>query len=328
MNKQTEQFMSEKLAAAPAWKEVGKPHPHESAILHVTGEATYTDDIVELQGTLHGALGLSQKAHATIRSIDLSKVKAAPGVVAVFTADDIPGENQCGAIIHDDPVLADGLVQYIGQPIFLVVAESHDAARRAARLGVIEYDELPAILTPRAAHAAQSYVLPPMHLKRGDAVAAFATAPHKLQGKFDVGGQEQFYLEGQISYAIPKEGSGMHVHCSTQHPSEMQHHVAHVLHVSSHDVLVECRRMGGGFGGKDELTIQGGIALLAMKTGKPVKVFLSREESLVSGWKRHPFIVRIRTGFRATAPLLRTTSCATRTRRLQFAGRACAEPCP
>ena len=299
MKKQTEQFMSEKLAAAPAWKEVGKPHPHESAILHVTGEATYTDDIVELQGTLHGALGLSQKAHATIRSIDLSKVKAAPGVVAVFTADDIPGENQCGAIIHDDPVLADGLVQYIGQPIFLVVAESHDAARRAARLGVIEYDELPAILTPRAAHAAQSYVLPPMHLKRGDAVAAFATAPHKLQGKFDVGGQEQFYLEGQISYAIPKEGSGMHVHCSTQHPSEMQHHVAHVLHVSSHDVLVECRRMGGGFGGKESQSALWACAAAvgAARLRRPVKLRADRDDDMIVTGKRHCFAYDYEVGY-------------------------------
>src|SRR5450830_29758 len=251
MNKQTEEFMSIKNPQTlSAWTEVGKPHPHESAILHVTGEATYTDDILELQGTLHAALGLSAKAHARLRAIDLSKVKASVGVVAVYTADDIPGENQCGAIIKDDPVLADGLVQYVGQPIFVVIADSHDNARRAARQAVIDYEELPSILTPRAAHAAESYVLPPMHLTRGNPAEAFKTAPHKLKGQFDVGGQEQFYLEGQISYAIPKEGRGMHVYCSTQHPSEMQHHIAEVLNIASHDVLVECRRMGGGFGGK------------------------------------------------------------------------------
>ena len=175
MNKQTEVFMSD--TALQGIKAVGTAYPHESAYLHVTGEATYTDDIVELHGTLHAALGLSQKAHANISSMDLSKVKAAPGVIAVLTAADIPGENECGAIIHDDPVLAEGLVQYIGQPIFVVIADSHDAARRAARLGVIEYSELAPILTPRAAHAAQSYVLPPMHLKRGDAATAFAAAP-------------------------------------------------------------------------------------------------------------------------------------------------------
>src|SRR5450830_1070854 len=169
MNKQTEEFMSIKNPQTlSAWTEVGKPHPHESAILHVTGEATYTDDILELQGTLHAALGLSAKAHARLRAIDLSKVKASVGVVAVYTADDIPGENQCGAIIKDDPVLADGLVQYVGQPIFVVIADSHDNARRAARQAVIDYEELPSILTPRAAHAAESYVLPPMHLTRGN----------------------------------------------------------------------------------------------------------------------------------------------------------------
>lgn len=236
MNQHTEAFLAPLAQPPHDWAAVGKPHPHESARLHVTGEAVYTDDIPELRGTLHAALGLSQKAHARVRAIDLEKVKAAPGVKAVFTAADIPGDNECGAILHDDPVLADGLVQYVGQPLFIVVADSHELARRAARLAVIDYEELPAILTPRQAHAAQSYVLPPMHLSRGEPAIALALAPHRLRGQFDVGGQEQFYLEGQISYAIPKEGRGMHVYCSTQHPSEMQHHVATVLGLASHDV--------------------------------------------------------------------------------------------
>ena len=290
MNKHTEQFMS---AHTPAlnWSEVGKPHPHESALLHVCGEATYIDDIIELQGTLHAALGLSQKAHARVRSLDLSKVRSATGVVAVYTADDIPGVNECGAIIHDDPVLADGLVQYVGQPIFIVVAASHDEARRAARLATIDYEELPAILTPRAAHAAQSYVLPPMHLARGDAAAAFAQAPHKFKGQLDVGGQEQFYLEGQISYAIPKEGRAMHVYCSTQHPSEMQHHVAHVLNLAAHDVLVECRRMGGGFGGKESQSALWACAaaVAAAQLKRPVKLRADRDDDMLVTGKRHCF---------------------------------------
>jgi xanthine dehydrogenase large subunit len=234
-----------------AWTAVGVSRAHESARLHVLGQADYTDDIDEVRGTLHAALGLSTKPHAKILAIDLDAVRASRGVVAVYTAQDIPGTNDCGPIIHDDPILADGLVQYVGQPVFVVVADTHDNARRAAKKGVVTYQELPAILTPQAARRAQSYVLPPMRLARGDAQAAFARAPHTVKGELYVGGQEQFYLEGQIAYAIPQENDGMLVQCSTQHPSEMQHVVAHALGLHSHHVVVECRRMGGGFGGKE-----------------------------------------------------------------------------
>ncbi|MGZ5789447.1 MAG: xanthine dehydrogenase molybdopterin binding subunit [Burkholderiaceae bacterium] len=273
------------------WAEVGKSHPHESAALHVLGEATYADDIPEVHGTLHAALGLSQKAHATIRSINLDAAKAAHGVVAVFTAADIPGVNDCGPILHDDPILADGLVQYVGQPIFAIVADSHDHARRAARLAKIEYDELPAILTPRAAKEAQSFVLPPMHLQRGDFQQAFARAPHTLTGQLQVGGQEQFYLEGQISYAIPKEDQGMQVFCSTQHPSEMQHVIAHALGVHSHHITVECRRMGGGFGGKESQSALWATvaAIAAAKLKRPVKLRADRDDDMLVTGKRHCF---------------------------------------
>lgn len=249
MNSKSEQFMT--LGAAKGWSEVGQSHPHESAILHVLGEAVYTNDIPEAQGTLHAALGLSAKAHARILSLNLEPVKAMPGVAAVYTWKDIPGTNDCGPIIHDDPILAEEKVEYVGQPIFIVVADTHDNARRAARKADIQYEELPAILTPQAARDAESFVVPPMRLTRGDAQAAFARSPNILKGKLHVGGQEQFYLEGQISYAIPKEGNGMHVYCSTQHPTEMQHVVSHALSCPSHAVVVECRRMGGGFGGKE-----------------------------------------------------------------------------
>ncbi|MES2538918.1 MAG: xanthine dehydrogenase molybdopterin binding subunit [Pseudomonadota bacterium] len=276
---------------APAWAEVGKPHPHESAALHVLGEAAYTDDIPELQGTLHAALGLSQMAHANIRSVNLDAVRAAAGVVAVLCAGDIPGTNDCGPILHDDPILADGLVQYIGQPVFVVIADSHDHARRAARLAHIEYDELPAILTPHAARDAQSFVLPPMHLNRGNFEQAFARAPHSLTGTLSVGGQEQFYLEGQISYAIPKEDRGMLVLCSTQHPSEMQHVVAHALGLHSHHVTVECRRMGGGFGGKEsQSAIWAAIAAIgAAALRRPVKLRADRDDDMLVSGKRHCF---------------------------------------
>ena len=165
-----------------------------------------------------GALGLSQKAHANIKSLDLAAVRAGPGVVAVLTAADIPGKNDCGPIIADDPILAAGLVQSIGQPIFAVIAESHDLARRAAKKAEIDYQELPAVLTPEEAKRQGSFVVPPMHLVRGDPAAKLAAAPHHLKKELRVGGQEQFYLEGQISYAIPKEGNSLLVHCSDPAP--------------------------------------------------------------------------------------------------------------
>ncbi|HYD79120.1 MAG TPA: xanthine dehydrogenase molybdopterin binding subunit [Paucimonas sp.] len=299
MNTAVDPILANASASVEQWAEVGRPRPHESAVLHVLGEATYTDDIPELQGTLHAALGLSQKAHANIKGIDFSAVKAAPGVVAVYTAQDIPGTNDCGPIIHDDPILADGKVEYVGQPIFIVVADTHDHARRAARKAVVDYEELPAILTPQEAKKAQSFVLPPMHLKRGDYKAAFEQAPRKLKGELYVGGQEQFYLEGQISYAVPKEGNGMHVYCSTQHPSEMQHVVAHALHRHSHQVTVECRRMGGGFGGKESQSALWAAcaAISAAHLKRPVKLRADRDDDMLVTGKRHCFHYEYEIGY-------------------------------
>ncbi|MQA37464.1 xanthine dehydrogenase molybdopterin binding subunit [Rugamonas aquatica] len=287
------------LLAAQAWKAVGVARPHESAELHVLGQATYTDDIPELQGTLHAALGLSTKAHARISAMDLTPVRNAPGVVAVYTAADIVGTNDCGPIIHDDPILSAGEVMYVGQPVFIVVADTHDNARRAARRAVIAYDELPAIFTPQEAKAAQSYVLPPMQLKRGDYQAAFESAPNVVKGQLFVGGQEQFYLEGQIAYAIPKEDNGMMVQCSTQHPSEMQHVVAHALGVHSHKVLVECRRMGGGFGGKESQSAlwAASASIAAAKLRRPVKLRADRDDDMLVTGKRHCFFYEYEVGY-------------------------------
>lgn len=282
-----------------AWSAVGVSRAHESARLHVLGQADYTDDIDEVRGTLHAALGLSAKPHAKIVSMDLAPVRASRGVVAVYTAQDIPGTNDCGPIIHDDPILADGLVQYVGQPLFVVVADSHDNARRAAKKGVVAYDELPAILTPQAARAAQSYVLPPMRLARGDAQAAFERAPHRVKGELHAGGQEQFYLEGQIAYAIPQENDGMLVLCSTQHPSEMQHVVAHALGLHSHHVVVECRRMGGGFGGKESQSAlwAAAAAVSARLCGRPVKLRADRDDDMLVTGKRHCFHYEYEVGY-------------------------------
>jgi xanthine dehydrogenase large subunit len=273
--------------------------PHESAVLHVAGEATYVDDIPELAGTCYIALGLSQQAHANITSIDLDAVKAAPGVVTVITAADIPGNNDCGPIIADDPILADGLVQYLGQPIFAVVATSQTAARKAAGLATIDYQLLPAILDVSSGKNQASWVLPPMRLRRGDAEQALQAAAHKLKGAISVGGQEQFYLEGQISYVAPKEDGCLHLWCSTQHPTEMQQVVAHALGIDFNQVVVEMRRMGGGFGGKEsQSAIFACIASIAAhRLQRPVKIRLDRDDDMMVTGKRHGFEFDYEVGF-------------------------------
>jgi xanthine dehydrogenase large subunit len=280
---------------------VGISRPHESAHLHVAGAAPYIDDLPELAGTLHAALGLSPVAHGTLRGIDLATLRAQPGVVGVFTAADIPGPNDCGPIIHDDPILADDVVRYVGQPVFAVIATSRDAARRAAALAkqVLEIDTLPPVLTAQEAHARQQYVVPPMRLARGDAASALAAAPHRMQGSFRLGGQEQFYLEGQISYAIPQEDGGLLVHCSTQHPSEMQHLVAHALGLASHRVQVQCRRMGGGFGGKEsQSALFACVAALAARAlQRPVKLRPDRDDDMLITGRRHGFDFQYDVGF-------------------------------
>jgi xanthine dehydrogenase large subunit len=283
---------------------VGAALPHESAHLHVAGAAPYTDDLPELAGTLHAALGLSPIAHGVIERLDLDRVRAQPGVHAVLSARDIPGENDCGALVHDDPILAGGVgdrLRYLGQPVFAVVAATREAARRAAALAkeVIRASPVPAVLTLQQAHAAQQYVVPPMHLSRGDAQGAIAAAPLRLQVAFDIGGQEQFYLEGQIAYAWPTEDGGMQVWCSTQHPSEMQHAVARALGRPVHAVQVQCRRMGGGFGGKESQSALFACiaAVAAARLQRPVKLRLDRDDDFMVTGRRHGFHVAAEVGY-------------------------------
>ncbi|HTS22680.1 MAG TPA: xanthine dehydrogenase molybdopterin binding subunit [Casimicrobiaceae bacterium] len=292
--------------AQPPSPVIGAARAHDSAHLHVAGEAAYVDDIVEPRGMLHAALGKSDKAHARVLGLDLAAVRAAPGVVAVLTAAEIPGINDVGPIIHDEPILADSLVQYVGQPMFAVAATTVNAARRAARLARVAYDPLPAVLTIDDALAAQSFVLPTERLVRGDAAAALASAPRRLSGRFRCGGQDHFYLEGQISLAVPKEDGGMLVHCSTQHPGEIQLEVAHALGVPAHRVSVECRRMGGAFGGKET---QAGLyacvaALLASATGRAVKMRVDRDDDMIQTGKRHAFRYDYDVGFDDTGRIL------------------------
>jgi len=270
---------------------IGQPIAHESAHLHVSGKATYIDDLRELGGTLHAAVGLSSCARGRITKLDLSAVLAHPGVVSVLTASDIPGENNCGPIIHDDPIIAAEQIQFYGQVIFAVAATTREAARQAARLAVVEYETETPILDIDAAIAAESWVLPPFAMTCGSVEDAFAKAPHHLSGSASLGGQEHFYLEGQISYAQPKEDHSLHLLCSTQHPTEMQQLVAHALGWRSHQVSVECRRMGGGFGGKETQSAQWACiaSLLAVKTGKPVKIRPDRDDDMIATGKRHGF---------------------------------------
>jgi xanthine dehydrogenase large subunit len=293
--------------------EAGQSRPHESATLHVSGQAAYTDDLPELAGTLHAALGLSSVAHGWLRAVDAAGLRALPGVVAVCTAADIPGTNDCGPIVHDDPVLAPivtesaaqaapaggerGSVQYLGQPLFVVVATTRELARRAAARAkdFVRIDPLPAVFDVRQAHARGLHLGPALRLTREQAPGAtrqaIEAAPRRLAGSFSLGGQEQFYLEGHIAYAQPGEDGAMRVLCSTQHPSEMQHVVAHVLGVAAHRVQVECRRMGGGFGGKESQSavFAASAALAASRLRRPVKLRVDRDDDFLVTGRRHGF---------------------------------------
>ena len=281
--------------------DVGTERPHDSAAKHVSGEALYVDDVVAPAGTLHAYLGLSDRAHARIASLDLAAVRSAPGVVAVLTADDIPGVNDVTPVtgIHDEPVFAAEKVTFHGQPLFAVVAGTRDAARRAARLASAIYVDLPPVLDVTAARvAASGHVTPGLTLARGDAPAALAAAPHRIRGRLEVGGQDHFYLETHIALAIPGEDGDVLVHSSTQHPSEVQHMVAHVLGVPFNAVTVEVRRMGGGFGGKET---QGNLfaavaALAATKLGRAVKIRPDRDDDMIATGKRHDFVVDYEVG--------------------------------
>ncbi|MEL6870472.1 MAG: xanthine dehydrogenase molybdopterin binding subunit [Pseudomonadota bacterium] len=277
----------------------GTPLAHDSAALHVSGGAIYTDDLPEPRGLLHAAFGVSERAHAQLVDIDLSEVQRYPGVVAVVTAADVPASNNYGAVLPDDPIFATDVVQYIGQPIFAVAATTVDAARKAALRAIITYEDLPPVLDPETALEQQSFVLPSRHLARGDTDTALANSVHRLQGTARVGGQDQFYLEGQISIAIPREYGDLFLYSSTQHPGEIQHAVAKTLGLTDKDVVVECRRMGGAFGGKESqpALIACAAAVLTHKTGKPVKLRLDRDSDMIITGKRHDFVSHYDVGF-------------------------------
>ncbi|MGD9480724.1 xanthine dehydrogenase molybdopterin binding subunit [Shinella sp. G-2] len=296
MNKHTPDLKAEKIEGG-----VYTSVRHDSAHKHVAGTAVYIDDITEPAGTLHAGLGLSTVAHGILKSVDLSAVRAAPGVVAVLTHEDVPGVNDISpSYMNDDPVLADGKVQFHGQPIFCVIAETRDEARRAARLAKIEYEELPADIDIWDLDVTKhKQVVTPLTLKRGDAAGALESAPRRVKGRMRLGGQDHFYLEGQVSLAVPGEDDEVIVYCSTQGPSETQHMVAHALGVPSHAVTVEVRRMGGGFGGKETQANQCAAlaAIAAKKLNRAVKVRLDRDEDMAATGKRHDFAIDYDVGF-------------------------------
>lgn len=278
---------------------VGRSKKHESADKQVAGEAIYVDDRPSLRGELHAAIGQSEIAHGNILSMDLSAVRAAKGVVEVITVEDVPGHTDIGPVFPGDPVLAIGKVEYVGQPIFAVAATSYELARKAAKLAKIEYQELEAVLTVKDALAKQNFVRPPFTMKRGQSDSAIAEAEHQLSGEIVVGGQEHMYLEGQVSTAVPAEDGGMEIYTSSQHPSEVQKLVAEVLDIPINKVLVDMRRMGGGFGGKETQAAPWACiaALLANKTQRAVKLKLGRMDDMVMTGKRHPFENNYTVGF-------------------------------
>ncbi len=290
----------EAAVAAPAIEGgVRAARVHDSAAKHVSGAAIYTDDIPEPPGTLQAYLARSERAHARIVSMDLAAVRASEGVAAVMTAGDIPGANDVSPMAGDDPLFPAATVEYFGQALFGVAAETVEQARAAAAKATVVYEDLPALLTIEDAMAAQSLLEPPYTMAKGDAAAAIATAPRVVEGRIEIGGQEHFYLEGQAALAVPGEDEDMTVHCSSQHPSEIQHTVAKVLGVPNHSVTVEVRRMGGGFGGKES---QGNLpaaaaALAARLTGRPAKCVYDRDDDMLLTGKRHDFRIDYRAGF-------------------------------
>ncbi len=274
--------------------------PHDAAALHVTGAARYVDDVPMPAGTLHLAFGTSEIAHGTLADLDLSAVRSADGVVAVLTADDMPFENDVSPSVHDEPMLCTGEIMYYGMPLFLVVATSHHAARHAAAKAKASFDALPAILTIDDALAVDSrFEDVPRIYEKGALEDGFAAASHRISGSFEMGGQEHFYLEGQAALAMPQENGDMVIQSSTQHPTEIQHKVAHAIGVPMHGVRVEIRRMGGGFGGKESQgnALAVACAVAARHTGAPCKMRYDRDDDMMITGKRHEFRVAYDVGF-------------------------------
>ena len=278
---------------------VHKPIAHDSAERHVTGDAVYIDDMPEPRNLLHIWPALSLHAAARITSMDTRQVGIAPGVVAVLDASTVPGKNDCSPTIGDDPVFAESRVDFAGQVLFAVAAESELQARLACRESVVEYEIEEPVLTIEQALDRESFVLPSATIRRGEPERAIQNAPHQLEGTVRNGGQDHFYLEGQAAMAIPREGGDMVIYCSTQHPSEIQLLISKLLNKKLNSITVEVRRMGGAFGGKETQASQWACiaALTAERTGRPAKIRLDRDVDMLATGKRHDFSFKYRVGF-------------------------------
>lgn len=272
---------------------------HDSSPKHVAGSATFVDDIREPEGLLHIAVGGAPVAAGQLLGIDLDAVRAAPGVVAVLTATDIPGKNDVGPVLHDDPIFVDGRIEFYGQVAFAVAAKTREQARRAAKLAKVEASTGTHCVSVDDALTADSHILPDYTFRKDDSAAALAESAYRVKGRLRIGGQEHFYLEGQVSLAIPGEDGDMLIYTSTQHPSEIQHLVAGMLKVPVVAITVEVRRMGGAFGGKETQAAQWAAiaALGARVTGKPCKIRLDRDDDMCLTGKRHDFLSDYEVGF-------------------------------
>ncbi|MFV9654539.1 xanthine dehydrogenase molybdopterin binding subunit [Pseudomonas sp. NY15366] len=302
MSSHIEHKSQEELAAlfrAGMTSGVGRSVKHESADKHVTGEAVYVDDRLEFPNQLHVYARQSDRAHARILRIDTRPCYEFPGVAIAITKDDVPGQLDIGPVVAGDPLLADGKVEYVGQVVLAVAADSLETARKAAMAAIVEYEDLEPVLDVVEAYRKQHFVLASHTHRIGDSASKLASAPRRLQGKLHIGGQEHFYLETQISSVMPTEDGGMLVYTSTQNPTEVQKLVAEVLGVPMNKIVIDMRRMGGGFGGKETQAAGPAClcAVIAHLTGRPTKMRLPRMEDMSMTGKRHPFYVEYDVGF-------------------------------
>ncbi|WP_367108811.1 xanthine dehydrogenase molybdopterin binding subunit [uncultured Psychrobacter sp.] len=290
----------------PPKNKIGTSAKHDSAISHVMGTATYVDDILKPEGTLHLAVGKSTHAHARVLSMDLSAVKAADGVVDVITFKDLTAQTDIGAVFDGEPLMVDAVTEYVGQTLFAVAATSHRAAKQAVLKAVVEYEALPALLTIDEALKQEQFVRPSHFMQRGDAKSALDNAPQRIQGHIHMLGQEHFYLEGQVCYVVPTDDGGLEVYTSSQHPSEVQQLVAEVTDLPFHAVSSIVRRMGGGFGGKETQAAAWAClsAIVAKRHNVPVSMRLDRQDDMVVTGKRHEFSNRYEVGFDESGKVL------------------------
>jgi xanthine dehydrogenase large subunit len=272
--------------------------PHDYAHTHVAGESEFVDDRPVLKNELFCDVFFSSRAHALIKRIDFTEALKMPGVVEIFTGRDFH-DNFWGTIFKDQPILATDKVQFAGEGIAIIVAESLEAAQRAKHKIIIEYTDLAPVLSISEAKAAQSFIIPARKIERGEVDRMMKSSPHSLSGKIVIQGHDHFYLESQVSIAYPLEDGQMEIHSSTQHPTETQHVVAHALGLPDKDVVCQVKRMGGGFGGKESQSapFAAMAALAAMKLKRPVRICLTKDDDMIMTGKRNPFENDYKVGF-------------------------------